>query len=312
MLGKFISAKQYAGLVAQGHENVSPMLQFDPQLITHCYNRQPFLLMHRLAADPHFTLAPLLAMCRRMPADHVLFRAGPIPGDADIESSYDRYRRGLTLDEVLEHVEESRAYICVNNPELDLEFQPVIESLVAEVAAQIDPLDSRISWYSTYIFITSRDSVTPYHMDREMNFLLQIRGVKIVHLWDAWDHEILSSEQKDHLLAHMGERPPYKPSFESKAQVFELHPGQGLHHPFIAPHRVHTEAELSISLAVTFRTCRSDIWTDAHRFNARVRQLGLKPGEVGRNPLLDRAKCGVARAGQRVHRKLAGAERDIS
>jgi hypothetical protein len=85
-----------------------------------------------------------------------------------------------------------------------------------------------------------------------------------------------------------------------------------VHHPFIAPHRVHTGAELSVSLAVTFRTRRSDTLTDAHRFNARMRKLGLHPMPVGSSRLLDRAKSGAARMGQRVHRKLATVDEDVA
>jgi hypothetical protein len=304
MLGAFISAGRYAELLARGHGENEPMLAFEPGIVSTSYNRQPFLVGHRLATHPLFSLARLFELCRRMPTEQILYRVGNIPGDAELETSYDRYKQGLTLDETLDHFEQRQAYICINNPERDAVYRPVIDGLVAEIAAQIDPLDPWISWYSTYVFISTRDSVTPYHMDREMNFLLQIQGAKTVHLWNQADDEIMTAEQKDLLLSRIGGRPPYRSSFEAKAMTFDLRPGLGVHHPFIAPHRVHTGAELSISLAVTFRTRRSDMWTDAHRFNARLRGLGLRPGPVGRHALVDRAKCALARAGQRVHRTL--------
>jgi hypothetical protein len=312
MLGAFVSQERYAELLAQGRRETDPVLSFEPGILRSSYNRKPFLVGHRLTAHPMFSLGHLFDLCRRMAPEQILYRAGNIPGDAEFETSYDRYKQGLTLAETLDHFEERRAYICVNNPERDAEFRPVIEGIVAEIAGGIDPMDPGISWYSTYIFISTRDAVTPYHMDREMNFLLQIQGEKIVHLWDQDDHEIMSSEQKDLLLSRIGGRPTYKPSFEAKAMTFQLHPGMGVHHPFIAPHRVHTGSELSISLAVTFRTRQSDMWTDAHRFNARMRGLGLRPGPVGHSALVDRAKSSLARVGQRVHRKLAADEQGAS
>jgi Cupin-like domain len=312
MLGRSISARQYTDLLAQGRAEAAPMLKFEPDTLLSSYNRKPFMLGHRLTEHPAFSLMPLFALCRRMPSENILYRIGNIPGDAELESSYDRYKQGLTLDETLDHFEERQAYICINNPELDAEFQPMIEGMLAEVAAQIDPLDPWISWYSTYIFISARDSVTPYHMDREMNFLLQIRGAKTVHLWDPSDSEVMTSAQKDLLLSHTGGRPAYKPSLESKAMTYALRPGLGVHHPFIAPHRVHTGPELSISLALTFRTRQSDMRTDAHRFNTRMRRLGLQPGPVGSNALMDHAKCKLARMGQRVHRQLAATDGESS
>lgn len=312
MLGRFISARQYTDLLALGREAAAPLLKFESDTLTSCYNRRPFLLEHRLAEHPDFSLTQLFALCRRMPSEKILYRMGNIPGDAELDSSYDRYKQGLTLGETLDHFEEKRAYICINNPELDAGFRPLIEGLLAEVAAQIDSLDPWISWYSTYIFISTRDSVTPYHMDREMNFLLQIRGAKTVHLWDPSDSEIMTPAQKDLLLAHTGGRPAYKPSIESKALTYELRPGLGVHHPFIAPHRVHTGSELSISLALTFRTRQSDRWTDAHRFNARMRGLGLHPVPVGRSVAVDLAKSGLARISHRVRHKLAATSHGIS
>ena len=88
--------------------------------------------------------------------------------------------------------------------------------------------------------------------------------------------------------------------------TFELSPGLGVHHPFIAPHIVHTGPALSVSLAFTFRTARSDLLSDAHRFNQRVRAWGLKPGPVGSNLQDDRIKAHVIRAMRKAKRVLRG------
>ena len=173
-------------------------------------------------------------------------------------------------------------------------------------AAHTEPIEPGLNWYSTYIFITAHDSVTPYHMDREMNFLLQIRGTKTVKLWDPRDPEIMTPAEKDQLLAQRHEpRPTYKPSFERKAMTFELAPGLGVHHPFIAPHLVTTGKQLSISLAITFRTQRSDVWTDAHCFNHRLRsRLGVAPGNVGSRGVIDATMAGIIRMGGQARRLL--------
>lgn len=81
---------------------------------------------------------------------------------------------------------------------------------------------------------------------------------------------------------------------------FQLETGLGVHHPFIAPHLVHTGSELSISLAITFRTPRSDDWSDAHRFNEQMRRLGLHAGRVGWSALIDKTKARASRAARRA------------
>ena len=43
----------------------------------------------------------------------------------------------------------------------------------------------------------------------------------------------------------------FRDALESKASTFNLVPGMGVHQPFIAPHRVYTGQELSVTLAVS-------------------------------------------------------------
>ncbi len=296
MLGERLSSARVSALAAGARQQPRPWIQFDPEQIERSYNRLPFLVKHRLAERPQFMLPSLFALCRRMPTPAVKVRIGKVPGDADFDSSLHRYNHGLTLEDAVEHFEEREAYIVVYNPERDAEYRPVIEGLLGEIIVGIERLDPRPTWYSTYFFISARHAVTPYHMDREMNFLLQIRGHKTVRLWDPADETIMTQAQKDRLLSAEGEaRPAYLPSFASKAKVFELEPGLGVHHPFIAPHLVTTGSELSISLAITFRTARSDVWADAHRFNHRMRRLGLHPRAVESNPAVDATKAACLR-----------------
>jgi hypothetical protein len=306
MLGQVVSPAKVGGLVARAVRSSAPWLVFDEREFRAAYNERPFLVRHRLAEHPLFEFGALAALCRRLPPDQVRYRFGVVPSDAEFDTSLQRFRGDLTLDEALERMEERQAYIAVYNAETDPVYGPVIEGFLGEIAAQTERIEPGLNWYSTYIFITARDSVTPYHMDREMNFLLQIRGGKTVKLWDPRDNEIMTPAQKDQLLSEKHEpRPPYKPSFERKAMTFELAPGLGVHHPFIAPHLVRTGQALSISLAITFRTRRSDTWTDAHRFNHRLRsRVGVAPGAVGQLGVVDATKAGLVRLARQARRIL--------
>lgn len=312
MLGRFLTADEHRELLRQGRLRADPWLEFDSGALRDGYNRRPFLLRHRLAEHPMFGRDALFALCRRMAPRQIQFRVGAIPGDADFDTSYARFRHGLTMADTLERFEELQAYLCIYNPELDPEMSPVIERLLGEIAAAIEPYDDRVTWFSTYVFISTQDSVTPYHMDREMNFLLQVRGRKTAYLWDPADDEVMSAAERDLLLAHVGTRPPYRGAIEAKAMRFELEPGLGVHHPFIAPHRVHTLSGLSISLAFTFRTAGSDRRTDAHCFNAGLRRLGLPPGPVGVHPAVDRSKAAVMRSVRTAGRLLRRSTPDVA
>ena len=309
MLGEYVSAEHYDRLLLRGQQEPAPWLPFDAgQMQTH-YNRRPFLVTHRLHEHPMFDIAPLFDLARRLPEKQVKFRRGDIAPDTDFDATFARTEADLTLDHLLANFEPLHGYICLNNPEQDALYRPHIEGLLAELAAHTHPLDPHITWYSTYVFISAQGAVTPYHMDREMNFLLQIRGEKTADLWNQADPVIMSPAQKDRLLAYDGARPHYKPEFEARAEHFALRPGLGVHHPFIAPHRVWTHSNLSVSLAFTFRTRQSDRLTAAHQFNARLRRLGLQnPLPAGEKAWVDGAKAQALRALQRLRHPLRSAE----
>lgn len=305
MLGEYVSRDRYVELTARAGRQSQPLLEFDAATLQACYNRAPFLLNHHLDAHPQFELGPLLALCRRLPPAQVQYRVGLVPEDTHFDSSLSRYRQGLTLDDAIDRLEECKAYIAIYNPERDPAYRPVIEALLGEIALNVDPLEPGINWYSTYVFVSAQHSVTPYHMDREMNFLLQVRGTKTAQLWDPRDDEVMSQAQKDFLFSGSSDaRPTYRAELAAKAMSFELRPGLGVHHPFIAPHIVRTGPALSVSLAFTFRTARSDLLSDAHRFNQRLRAWGLRPGPVGSTPRNDRFKANLVRALRRAKQVL--------
>ena len=43
-----------------------------------------------------------------------------------------------------------------------------------------------------WIFVTSPGAVTPFHMDDEHNFILQIAGRKRLYVWDPQDRSVVS------------------------------------------------------------------------------------------------------------------------
>src|SRR4030095_14867441 len=223
MIGQFLSSVHIAEFARLARHGPNPWLLFDPSVLKESYNQRPFILRHRLSEHPLFQIDELFALCRRLPPSEVRVRVGKVPSDADFHSSLGQYNLGLTIQEVIEHVEEKQAYIAIYNPERDPDYKVAIEEFLGEIDQHIEALEAGLNWYSTYVFISARNSVTPYHMDREMNFLLQIRGTKTVKLWDPFDDEVMPAEVKDRLLAMpFGSRPPYRPGLDAKAMVFEL------------------------------------------------------------------------------------------
>src|SRR5690242_11754882 len=207
MLGTFLSRPDYRHIRAQA-AGADHWLDLKEAPFQASYNKRPFLVEHRLAESPHFSFESLNRLAKRLPREQVLFRAGVVPIDTDFDLAARRYRNALTLEDALDRMEENQGYVVINNPESDAEYRPVIEGILGEIALCSDRIDQCMNWYSTYVFISAHDSVTPYHMDREMNFLLQVRGTKTVQLWDPFDDDVMTPAQKDELLSYASQERP--------------------------------------------------------------------------------------------------------
>jgi len=296
VLGTRLTDNEFRAALRQA-ERAPRWLDIDADAMRGHYNRAGFLVRHRLAEHPLFTAHALFKLARRLPAPAVKYRFGRVPGNTHFDSSIERFRGDLTLDDALDHLVEKRAYVALYNPEKDPEYRQAIEGFLAEIGLAARPFERFFNWYSTYVFISAHDAVTPYHMDREMNFLLQIAGRKTVQLWDPRDDVVMRPEQRDHLFSFdIDARPAWHDGLPARARTFELEPGLGVHHPFIAPHLVTTGQNFSISLAITYRTPSSDVMSDAHAFNDRLRPYGLGRIPVGSHPAVDLAKACAVRS----------------
>src|SRR5439155_19555631 len=99
----------------------------------------------------------------------------------------------------------------------------------------------------------------PYHMDRELNLLLQVKGTKQVSLWNPADRIVMSELERETLFTdYLAKRPQLRDELRPLEMKFQIGPGEGVHHPFIAPHLVVNGKEPSVSWAITFRTRGTD------------------------------------------------------
>ena len=142
-----------------------------------------------------------------------------------------------------------------------------------------------------FIFLSSPDAVTPFHLDPEHNFLLQVCGTKTVNMRGPEDKFVLPDEVLETLYARFKHRNlPWRDVFQTTAYVVPPAPGQGLHFPVAVPQWVKNGGEVSVSFSVTFRIKESERRALTYRANARLPTLGLSPRPVGESVLLDRTK----------------------
>jgi hypothetical protein len=262
-------------------------LEADPETFRASFNRRPFTIRHHLADNALFTLPKLVALAKSLPEEHVKYSSGDVPIGLGL---YNGPQTGLSIEETVEQIEQRNSWMVLKWIENDPEYGALLNHCLDEIQYFSEPLDPGMCKREGFIFISSPGAVTPFHMDPEYNFLLQIRGRKTVHLFDGSDRSILSEEALETFSSHEHFHLNFKSEYEAKASVFELPPGVGLHFPVTAPHWVKNGPEVSISLSITFRTPASERRSIVYNVNSRLRRIGINPLPFGRSQLRDSFK----------------------
>lgn len=252
-----------------------------------CWDRRAFVFGHGLQDHPALTMADLAEAIPALPPDRVFHSSGRLSNADDFDNAHRLHRPRESLEQALDQLRTTNAYIMVREPEVHPSFRLLHRELRAEVAAaaRLAGPPEAVHRARLYLFIASPGSVTPFHNDRVSTCLMQVRGRKEVVVYPPWDTRVVSDEDAEHFFAYTGRRPPWRPDAEPLGTRFDFSPGQALHIPFAAGHHVRNgDDDVSISLSIIFNTAESLRLTRALRLNHAMRtwgsHIGLVPGRV--------------------------------
>ncbi|MBL9017425.1 MAG: cupin-like domain-containing protein [Myxococcales bacterium] len=257
-----------------------PLHELEPGRFKADFNKRPFQIRHDLVNHPAFTLERLVELARKHPAELVEYNAGDLPLTQDPTKTP---RTGLSIEETVKRIREAKSWMVLKRVERD----PTYKQALDDCLDQIEPLAPGMRTRRAFIFISSPGSVTPYHIDHEYNFLLQIQGTKTMTIFDP---AVLDEQAIERFYRGEHRNLVFDQSLQDQAQTFVLKPGEGVHVPVNAPHYVLVGPEASVSFSITFRTPEGDRRSAVYQVNDKLRRLGLRPRPVGRAPLVDRAK----------------------
>lgn len=268
------------------------LLDIDPVEFSRSFDRQPFLIEHRLCDHPLFDLERLLQLSQDLPESHIEYNAGTLPVNQDQSKTP---RNGLSAEETVQRIRECKSWMVMKWVETDPDYRALLEECLAEVRPHSEPIAPGMRQPQAFIFLTSPGSVTPYHMDPEHNFLLQVRGNKHICQFDGNDPTILTHEELEEFYALRKRNMTLKEENRERCWKYELQPGQGLHFPVTFPHWVQNGEDVSISFSITFRTPDLDRRRATYQFNHGLRKWGVIPRPYGQSPSVDHAKYQVVR-----------------
>jgi hypothetical protein len=285
----------------------SPRIHVDPAVF------EPWRIQavtHALSDHPLLQIGALVELGKRQ-QDRKLVRTHS--ADATAGTSFadapSLHRNEKDAVATLGDLAKAKAWMSLLNVQADPVYRKLIDEILDELRPTIDRRDPGMCYRAGWIFVSSPGAVTPFHMDHEHNFILQIRGTKRLYTWDPFDREVVSERAQERFHdQHSRELVTWSESHRRRARVFDLEPGLGGYMPSTTPHMVENGDSPSITISFTYYTDATRQRELLYRGNARLRRLGLEPRPVGASPTRDRAKhavlAGFAEAKNAVRRVL--------
>jgi hypothetical protein len=221
---------------------------------------------------------------------------------------------GRGVDEVFRRMEEAGSWVALYNVQTDPAYAGFLREVTDSARSFIDREQPGMFGVAGFIFISAPPSVTPFHIDRENNLWLQIRGRKVMNVWDHEDRHVVAGEHVDQfIVSGTLEHVRLRDGYRERSREFDVGPGDGVYFPMTSPHMTETDSSwvrpgdgVSISVGVVFYTPHTRQHANVHACNLLLRRFGIQPEGPGRNPLRDSLKAFTGRTHIWIRRRFRG------
>jgi hypothetical protein len=300
-----------AEIVARSSADDRNLLVLDEPVFTESFDRRPFKITHNLVTHPLLQLPRLVELAHSL-GRPILYLRGDLPinqADTSIDPKrtfVDRQlpRPSLSAVETLARIETCGAWMQLRDVGSDPEYAALLGRIIDEFRAPSERVSPGLSAPRADIFVSSPGATTPFHLDEEHNFLLQIRGSKQLSIADGFNTAVLARETLRDFFRGHGELAPYTEHLEQHSVHLNLLPGEGVHIPPCFPHWVKNGDAVSISLGILWFSDRSARRRHLYRVNNWLERAGLRPGMPGDHPVMDSIKALPLTVKRRLRRLL--------
>ena len=252
---------------------------------------------HDLVGHPLLTREAIAALAERLPASSIEYNAGKLPKGIAPE---DTPQNGLSVGDTIRTIDTNGSWMVLKNVEQDPAYAALLDMALADLEPIVARRTGAMLHREAFLFFTSPDSVTPFHMDPEHNILLQIEGEKAMTVFPAGDDSLVPPQQSEafHGGAHRNLR--WDPAFAGKGETVRLTPGDAIMVPVKAPHFVENGPAVSISFSITWRSARSVAEGELHSLNGKMRRWKLPTARIGGAPERSAMRLFVGRVLRRL------------
>jgi hypothetical protein len=256
---------------------MSPEMLSDPEgsFPLH-YNRSTFMFRHGLSGHPLLQLSSLIDLADRLEKYDGCYWSN---GSAKVT---DRWEKGAdrcqSLRKTLENIVENDSLVilkfAVHDPIAGPFFCDVLKTIIRLVGPEMaqDVLVGRAN-----ILIASPHRITAYHIDSDVNYLLQVAGDKAFAVFDPTDRTLVTDEERELYFSGDESAARFKSDRQNERTDHDLRAGFGVHVPCMAPHWARNGEQVSIAVSCCFDLSSIQRLGLVYKTNHRLRSLGIRP-----------------------------------
>ncbi len=167
------------------------IVSIDPDVAREKFLKRPFELKHGLSDHPLFSLQRLVELAKSLPRDRIEYNSGKVAVGVKPE---DVPTIDMPAEDVIRTIETANAWMVIKYVNEDLAYNELLKAFVEEANAAAGKKPGDYSDLQGFIFVSSANSITPFHFDAEENILIQIKGDKFVRIFDNDDRTLVSEE----------------------------------------------------------------------------------------------------------------------
>ncbi len=254
---------------------------------------------HTLMGHPLLELGSLVELAKRLDkVGGVRAHSDNARPDTSFAHAPDTHPVEQSMEDTLRTIEKSKAWMALHNIQNDPIYRRLVDEVLDYVQPMVERRDPGMCHRAGWIFVTSPNAITPFHIDHEHNFILQIHGKKTINVFDPLDREVVSEEALELFHAKLSrDLVTFDDEKQKHAHVFEAGPGMGAYMPTTAGHWVKNGDNVSITVSFTYYTHSTMRRKAAHVANHELRRMGLKPRPVHEDAnVIDTVKSAAATA----------------
>jgi len=261
--------------------------------------RQVARVQHDYHRHPLFELPAIEQLAQRlMPSGQCRFiHPGLTQGSSF--SHQPTHPQGWSIAEVFRRMEEPGSWLALYDVETDPLYRALLEDMVEGLRPLIEPEQGSIHLVTGFMFLSAPPAVTPFHIDRENNFWLQLHGRKTINVWQPDDRVAVPAASVEEFIASgnlAGVK--FDEALRARSHQWDVGPGDGVFFPSTSPHMTRTEGSwvqpgegVSVSIGVNFYTDLTLRTARVLQFNRVARLLGMQPAQPGASLSSDALKA---------------------